>query len=210
MGVIEKYEKPFEYAGVLMNLFLAIQFIMLWYSPGMEQAEKIYTSVWLIMFEFFMVHSSVVLAVLPKKISFIFLFAFYGIFAWLFNRMVPGNLILYIYLILVLNRMRYAFYDVEVTIKKRTIWSSSIAFVTYIVLGLIIGFGNEYVSQFGLTEEYLSTSGYNQMITKGGFFIDRPHLGLCLGAIYYIFLSVETVILTNYWRINKVRLTDIK
>ena len=209
MGIIEKYEKRFEYAGILMNLFLAFQFFILWYSPELDQAGKIYTSLWLIVFEFFMVHSSVILAVLPKRVSFIFLFVFYGTFAWIFNKMVPGNLILYIYLILVFNRMRYAFYEVDPLVKKRTVWSSRLAFVSYLILMVIIALGNQYVSRLGLTEEFLITSGYTQLASATGLFVEQPHLALCLGCIYYTVLSVEAFLLTRYWQVDNEQQTEM-
>lgn len=209
MSIIEKYEKRFEYAGILMNLFLAIQFFMLWYRPELDQAEKINTTLWLVIFELLMVHSSAIMAVLPKRISFIFLFAFYGTFAWLINKMVPGNLILYIYLIMVLNRMRYAFYDVDPLVKKRTLWGSGLALATYLILMVGIALGNQYVSRLGLTEDFLVTSGYTELASAKGLFIEQPHLAICLGCFYYVILSVETIILYRYWRLNKVQQTEL-
>lgn len=200
MTIVEKYEKPFAYTGILMNLVLSFQFLILWYSPKLDEAEKIYTAVWLIIFELFMVHSSVLTASLPKKVSIPFLFVFYGFYAWFFNSKAPGNIILYIYLIMVFNRMRYAFYEVDPQFKKKTIWLSGLALVTYFSLAFVIGFGREYVSEFGLTDVYLALSGYNDLKSAKGEFIDHPHLALSVGCIYYFLLSFQEGILLNYWK----------
>ncbi len=209
MNILEKYDRPFIYGGILMNLFLSLQIFILWYSPNLNEAGKIYTAVWLIIFEFFLVHSSLITAVLPKKVSIPFLFVFYGSFAWLFNSKLPGNIILIVYMIMVFNRMRFAFYEVDPKTKRKTKWLSGMAIATYFVLAFIIGFGNEYVSKLGLTDSYLSLSGYNGLKLAGGEFIDHPHLALSLGSIYYFLLSIQEGVLLNIRKANQTGINNI-
>jgi len=125
MNIIEKYDKPFEYAGIFMSLLIAYQFLMVWLSPDASDSSKISSMAGLMAFEFVMVHSGVFMAVMPKKISLFILIPFYGLFALAFTASIGNTDILIIYLIVVFNRMRFAFSDVSSHIKNRMEFSEN-------------------------------------------------------------------------------------
>ena len=69
MRIIERYDRQFEYAGVLMDVVIAYQFFSIWHHPTMDDLPQLGTLSLLMIFEFIMVHSGVFMAVMPKKIS---------------------------------------------------------------------------------------------------------------------------------------------
>ena len=118
ISIIEKYDNQFAYFGVFLYLGLAVQAYLLWTNPSLKDADKIYTIAVLSAFEFFMVHSGVFMAVFSRKISLFFFFPLYGLFALARNAMSDGNFVLYTNLIIVFQRMCYAFANNEYTNKK--------------------------------------------------------------------------------------------
>ena len=134
ISIIEKYDRQFEYAGILMNVFIVYQLLQLWVFPQPTQAEKIYSMSSLMAFEFVLVHSGVFMALMPKKWSLIIFVPFYGLFAYAFNKSMPNNVILITYMFVVLNRMRFAFFNVDKKFKDRTILFSIIALIVYFIL----------------------------------------------------------------------------
>ena len=63
--------------------------------------------------------------------------------------------------------MRFAFSDVSSVLKKRAIITSVIAAMLYFVLIFAVVVPMEYIPEFGLTPEFLETSGYNANKTSG-------------------------------------------
>lgn len=198
MNIIEKYDRQFEYAGILMNLAIAYQFYNVWSQPDLENFETISTLASLMIFEFILVHSGVFMAVMPKKISLYILLPFYGLFALAFNTMTESNIILYIYLMVIFNRMRFAFSDVSPRLKSRAIITSIIAALLYFVLIFAVVVPMEYIPELGLTPTFLENSGYNANKTSGGIFIDTPHIAICFGFCYYCALSIAEALLIRY------------
>ena len=194
ISIIEKYDRQFEYAGILMNVFIVYQLLQLWVFPQPTQAEKIYSMSSLMAFEFVLVHSGVFMALMPKKWSLIIFVPFYGLFAYAFNKSMPNNVILITYMFVVLNRMRFAFFNVDKKFKDRTILFSIIALIVYFILIFVVAFSSEILPPFGLTNEFLNLSGYNKLKSNlggsGGLFLDAPQTGLCLGILYYSILAI--------------------
>ncbi|MCM5662364.1 hypothetical protein [Galbibacter mesophilus] len=190
LNIIEKYDKQFEYVGIAMYVFIASQFFQLWLFPEETQAEKIYSMSFLIIFEFVMVHSGVFMAVMPKKWSFFIFIPFYGVFAWAFNHAVPNNVVLITYLVVVLNRMRFAFFNADKRLKERAAAFSVFALIVYFVLTFVVLFSAEILPEFGLTAEFLEKSGYNAIKSATGTFVDVPQTALCLGVLYYSALAI--------------------
>ncbi len=190
MNIIEKYDKQFAYTGAVINLIMAYQFYTLLTKPGLDDAQKIYTIGILMAFEFIMVHSGVFMAVLPKKIT-LFLFPVYGLFALAFNSMVEGNYILYLYLIIVFNRMRFAFADVSPNLKNRAIVTSVFNAMIWFILIFVFIFNQEKFQVFGLTDEYLTLSGYYDIVGDGADgFKTNPNASLIFAIVYYLFLAL--------------------
>ena len=198
MNILKKYDKPFEYAGIIMKLIIAYQFSVIWFQPEVSDVSKISSMAILMVFEFVMVHSGVFMAVMPKKISLFILIPFYGLFAWGFSSAMEGNDILIIYLLVVLNRMRFAFSDVDIQIRSRAMLFSISAAFLYLILIFIILFSNGIFGELGLTQEFLKSSGYFETLTSSGEFVERPHTAISFGFFYYCFLAIIEALLLRY------------
>lgn len=190
MNIIEKYDKPFEYAGIFLNLIIAYQFYMLWSQPERIGSDKIYSYVILIVFEFIMVHSGALMSLMPRKISLYALVPTYSLFAIIFSTIEASGIIMITYLIVVFNRMRFAFANVSVELKLRVIMTSLYALMTYFILTFTVVLGQFFISPMGLTQEYLEHSDYFNNLTATGLFVEAPHLAIAFGCIYYCTLAV--------------------
>ncbi len=197
MNILEKYDKPFEYGGIVIKLLIAYQFYTLWTAPNLSDATKISDLAILMAFEFIMVHSGVFMAVMPKKITLYVLVPLYALFAFVFNLSVSNNTIILLYLMVVFNRMRFAFSDVSKAIKQRAIFTSVSAAFIYFVLIFVVLFSMDYLPELGLNANFLEVSGYNKAKTSGGVFIDTPHIAIVFGFIYYSILAIVEALLIN-------------
>lgn len=206
MNVIERYDPYFIYIGVLINAFIAYQFFDIWAYPDWDQASQLKTLAVLMGFEFVMVHSGVFMAVFPRKISLFIFFPIYGLFAFAFSQMIDDwHIIAFTYLFAVFNRMRFAFADVPKAIKNRNILLSIVAVMVYFVLIFVVGFGANKVPELGLTQEYLTSSGYLEGRDTGGILLDMPQTAMCLGLLYYSALAFfEFVLVLSRHRFFKV------
>lgn len=189
-NIIEKYHRPFEFAGVLMTVLIAFQFYRVWRYPETGDGPKIATMTLLMAFEFIMVHSGVFMSVMPKKISLFILIPIYGIFAFAFNFAAQDNLILIVYLTVVFNRMRFAFADVAQEIKSRNILKSVLAALTYFFLIFPFVFGAEYIPEWGMTPEKMTRIAYPGETSTSGLFVEMPHVAIAFGCAYYCILAV--------------------
>jgi len=191
MNIIEKYDPYFVFTGVLVNLFIALQFLAVWVSPRWDQATQIETLAVLMGFEFIMVHSGVFMAVFPKKFSLFIFFPVYGLFAVAFALMIDDwHIIAFTYLFAIFNRMRFAFADVPQHIKSRNMLTSILAVVIYFFLVMFVAFAADLIPTFGLTDAYLNASGYKENLDAGGLFLDEPQTAICLGVLYYGVLAL--------------------
>ncbi|SFS39708.1 hypothetical protein SAMN04487906_0304 [Zhouia amylolytica] len=197
-SILEKYDKQFEYTGIMMNIIIALQFLMLWIDPKPDQAAQIMNLAILIAAEFIMLHTGIFMAVFPKKYTLFIFFPFYGLFAYFFNTLVTNNLIIMVYLITILNRMRFAFSNPSPELKKRTKVMAVSAGFTYFILIFIIGFGSPYIPSLGLNDQFLDQSGYHLIRTQGGLFLEKPYTAICLGFSYYsITAIIEAILLVS-------------
>ena len=194
-NIIERYDKPFEYAAIVMNLIIAIQFLKLWYDPTFSDANKIFSMATLMAFEFIMIHSGVFMAVMPKRISLFLLVPFYGLFAFSFSKFINNNAILITYGLVILNRMRFAFSNVSPFIQYRAIQTSFRAATSYIVLIFICVFSNGFLGPLGLTQPFLKASGYFEQVSGSGLFVEKPHVAISFGFFYYCTLAVIEIVL---------------
>jgi len=190
MKIIEKYNRHFEYASILMNIFIAFQFYRIWLNPTIADADRINTMILLIVFEFIMVHSGVLMSITPKKISLFALVPFYGLFAWGFNFAAEDNMVVIIYLIVVFNRMRFAFSDVPSVIKQQTILKSILAALAYFILIFVFLFGAKYVPRWGMTSETMLGIGYYKNQNASGLIVEMPHIAMAFAFVYYCILAI--------------------
>ena len=178
----------FVVIDIVLYLWLAYRFFQLWAMPSETEINAIVTMSTLMIFEFIMVHSGVFMAVMPFKWSLLFFFPFYGLFALVFNLMTPDNTIMYLYLVVVFNRMRFAFFNNNKELQMQAVLTSVYAVVIYFFSMIIIALSAEAIPEFGLTPEFLERAKY---APKGsGLFIDMPQTAMCLGVIYYILLAL--------------------
>ncbi len=192
-SIIEKHNPKFEYAEVVMLLILAYQYLVLWTNPGVNDATKIFQFAGLMAFEFVMVHSGAFMSVMPKKLSLFFLVPFYGVFAYIFNKIIGDNTVIIIYFIAVLNRIRFAFFNASKPLMQRVMLKSALAAMLYFLIILIVAIGHNYVPELGLNPENLQRINYHKAISHGGIFTDKPQVAMCVGFLYYLALAALAV-----------------
>ncbi|MBL0736290.1 hypothetical protein JI750_05305 [Flavobacterium sp. GN10] len=176
---------PFSFIEYGFQAYYAYVFLMVWTHPELHPVSLINDLAVLMAFEFIMVHSGVFMAVMPKKWSLFVFFPLYGLFAYSFNESVVNTNILYIYLLTVLNRMRFAFSNVAPEVRVYQMGKSAAKAVFYFFLILAVCIGNSIVPPFGLTNEFLEKSHYFQTVKSSGLFIEKPYVPICMGFVYY-------------------------
>ncbi|MEO8254178.1 MAG: hypothetical protein ABI554_07280 [Flavobacterium sp.] len=176
---------PFSFVEYGFQAYYAYVFLMVWTHPEQYPVSLINDLAILMAFEFIMVHSGVFMAVMPKKLSILVFFPLYGLFAYGFNESVINTNILYIYLLTVLNRMRFAFSNVSMEVRAVQMGKSAAKAMFYFFLIFAVCFGNGIIPKFGLTEEFLEKSHYFDTVKSSGLFIDKPYVPICMGFIYY-------------------------
>ena len=196
MNIIEKYDTQFAYSSVILNLTLVVQAYLLWINPSMNDADKIYTIAILSSIEFFMIHSGVFMAVFPKKVSLYIFFPLYGSFALMINSMADGNDILYLYLIVVFQRMRFAFSDVKIELKNKAVTFSIYAAIIWLFVIALVLINKDSLPILGLNEDYLLISGYREKKSIGDL-TNEPHLAMAFAMIYYLCLAFTEFNLTK-------------
>jgi len=196
--IIERYDRPFEYLGVLLKLIIVFQFWLLWYAPQPEDATRITNLATLMAFEFIMVHSGIFMALFPKKISLYVFVPFYGLFALAFTAIMDDYTVLAIYLLVIFNRMRFAFSDVPKWMRGRAIITSIMAMIFYFVL-IMVSAGVP-LPKFGLNETYLETVQFSSITDTEGSFIDEPHTAMAFGMFYYLVLALFEIYLIKKFR----------
>ena len=190
MNIIEKYNRQFEYAGILMTLLIAFQFFRIWQNPMIGDTPKIITLGILIIFEFILVHSGLLMSGLPKKVSLYGLIPFYGLFALAFTAIAQDLIVLSMYLLVVFNRMRFAFSDVPKVLKKKIFVKSLLVAFAYFVLIFPFIFGAELVPRYGMTMDNLHAISYPGDSDAAQLLFGRPHVFIVFGFTYYCILAI--------------------
>ena len=200
-SILEKMEPSFEFADVIMMGFMAYQYLKLWMNPQIGDANQIFQYAGLMGFEFIMVHSGVFMAVMPRKITLLVFVPLYGLFALAFNEIIGGgDIVAYVYLMAVFNRMRFAFFNTSEELKNKQIGRSVFAVMFYFFLLMFVSFGNALIPKFGLNEANLIRIGYDEAKTHGGLLLDEPQTALCLGTIYYFLLALYGLPMRWFWK----------
>lgn len=204
-NILEKFEPGFEFVDFIIMAFISYQYFKLWLVPGVGDADKIFQMAGLMGFEFIMVHSGVFMAAIPRKLSLLFFVPAYGLFAWAFNEIIGGgNIVAYIYMFAVFNRMRFAFFNVDESLKNKQMGRSVFACMTYFFLLMGVAFGNSLIPEFGLNDDNLTLIGYEEAKTHGGLFLDEPQTAICAGAFYYLFLAMYALPMRWFWNQEKL------
>ena len=183
--------KVWGWAGVALYFWMAGRLAMLLISPGPDDGMIIVTFIVVMVFEFLLVQSGVMMTFLPRRVSLIIIVPAYGLFALLFNAMLPGHAILWLYMSVMFARMRFAFSDPTAEAKKANGLFSIAAATTYIVLLLIFSIVAETLPQFGLNNSYLYSINYQDLQSgSSGVFVDFPQAPILMGAVYFALLGI--------------------
>lgn len=204
-SILERLEPSFEFIDFIMMTFMSYQYFKLWMMPEMGDADKIFQMAGLMGFEFIMVHSGVFMAVMPRKLSLLFFVPVYGLFAWAFNSIIGGgNIVAYIYMFAVFNRMRFAFFNVDETLRNKQMGRSVYACMTYFFLLMGVSIGSSFLPELGLNDANLTRIGYDEAKTHGGLLLDEPQTAICVGAMYYFFLAIYALPAKWFWNEEKL------
>lgn len=133
-----------NFVFTLFNGYLLYQYMHSWFSINPDPLT-VETLAVLICSEFIMVNSGVLMAVFQKKLLILFFALVYALFAYEFNKMLPlqDNKIMIAYFVLVLHRMRFAFYNKSEKQRDKLLGLSGLAAILYIVsIGFCVVFSN--------------------------------------------------------------------
>lgn len=191
MNIIERIDRPCEYVEVAQTALIACQYLYLWLFAGPDDAYKVYSLAILMAFEFVMVHSGLFMAAMPLKASIRLFIPLYGLFAFAFGHsMREGDYtIIILYLATVLNRMRFAFFNVSKSVKQRVVRQSMIALAVYFVLTVSVVCAESVIPSFSLGTAFSESASYTREVRAGGLFVEKPYVPICLGFLYYSVLS---------------------
>ncbi|MCX2681253.1 hypothetical protein OOZ15_14975 [Galbibacter sp. EGI 63066] len=202
LDILEKHNSKFEYAGILFNIILAIQYFILWYAPQPDQAEKIWSLGTLIFFEEIINISGMVMLLngIPRKFKLLIGIPLLLGVGYVFNMIMTDNTLLILVIFVIINRLRFIFLETNKVLLKQMHRYTICAFVLCIFLMILVGTAQKfnYIPNLGLTTEYISVSGYDRLIQEAhkkgfsGAFI-HPEMLMCLGTLYYgTLIFVET------------------
>lgn len=190
-----------RWVGIALYLLFAWQIASVLTSPEPEDGPIILNFVTLIEFEFILVHSGIFMALLPRRLSLIIFVPFTGVFALVMNSSIPGNAILWLYLAVIFNRMRFAFSNPTPEAKGLNFAFSIIAAATYFLLVFIFSSGAGLVPRFGLTVSYLQSIGYEGNLyldDSGPIFGGLAHPALAMGVIYFSLIAIYDLIIPRW------------
>lgn len=160
------------------------------HAPGPTDGIIILTFGIMMGFEFILAHSGVFMAALPRRISLMLLVPLYGLIALAMNNIVPGNAVLWLYMVVIFTRMRFAFSKPSPEANKANVLFSVAAVITYFILIFTFAFSSNLLPQFGITETYLQSIEYAELHDSKGLFVDAPGVALSMGVVYFMLLAV--------------------
>ena len=189
----------FSLIDLALTCYMAYIFLSLWLRPQASDVETIYNFSVLMAFEFIMVHSGVFMSVLGRSWKgWLFFILIYGLFAFVFNLFVTDNRILFLYGGVVLSRMLSGIMTSDETEKAQKANYSVVYVLIYFFLIFFVAMHSFLIPEFGLTDDFLESSGYRDNIIIGGLFTDTPYTAMCFGALYYTALSLVALFAMFY------------
>lgn len=186
-------------SGIMLNLIL-IGFLGYWWCyPEKTDIENIEFFTVLMSMEFFMAHSGVLMAIFSPFTAMLFILPLYGFMVILmFGDSLYGSEILWIYLLVVANRILTSFnqrYDVE----NRMMAGSSSAFAALWFLAsmaIVAMLPESFIPDFGLSSEKLVQMNYEEGVS--GIFSKSPKLAFMFGMIYFAGFVLWDLLLIFY------------
>jgi len=179
--------------GIGVYIALILQMLRVWIAPQADDIELILTLAVMMGFEFIMVHSGIFMAVMPRKLSLFLFIPFCGIFALTMNALLPNNYILWLYGSIIFTRIRFAFSNPDQETINRSISMSIKAAILYFVLIMSFSFGSGLIPEFGLTQDFLTQSGYWDIVKTGGLFPEKPYVPIAIGVVYFSLIALIEV-----------------
>jgi len=196
----------FAWINLVIYAALVYEMWRLLTVPTPEDLPRVTTLALLMGFEFLLVHSAVFMAVMPRKVSVFFLLPVYGVVALALNSGTDNNVILYLYLGLLVTRLRFLFWDTDARHRSRVLKTSIIAGFLYLFSVAVIAFGETSLPEKGLNKAFLASNNYYENLTVHGIFTENPHLPLIMGIIYFtlmIVLELFTSVFSRFELANK-------
>jgi hypothetical protein len=178
------------FAEVVIYGLLIFEMWSLWTHPGPADFARIQTLALLMGFEFFMVHSALFFNLMPRKVSVLFLLPVYWVIAYFLNTGAENNVILYLYLGLLIIRLRFLFEDHTDIQKARATKISIGAGLIYFGAIGVIAVGETGLPAKGLNPDFFAQENYYETLNVGGIFTEQPHLPLIMGIIYFSMMIV--------------------
>ena len=191
------------FAEIFIYLLLIFEMWSLWTQPEPADFARIQTLALLMGFEFFMVHSGLFFNLMPRKTSVLFLLPVYGVIAYFLNTGAENNFILYLYLGLLITRLRFLFEEHTAIQKSRATKISIAAALIYFASIGVIAIGETDLPAKGLNPDFLSKESYYDTLNVGGIFTEQPHLPLIMGIIYFsMMILLELYLLFLFQHLN--------
>lgn len=192
----------FAWTNLAIYAALVFEMWQLWTVPTPEDLPRVTTLALLMGFEFLLVHSAVFIAVMPRKTSVFFLLPVYGVVALALNSGAENNVILYLYLGLLVTRLRFLFGDTDAQHRSRVLKTSIIAGFLYLFSVAVIAFGETSLPEKGLNKEFLTSNNYYESLNVQGIFTENPHLPLIMGIIYFTLMIGLELLISVFYRFN--------
>lgn len=188
----ERFDKPLSLFTILTYFSLALKHLWLWLWPSADTMEALITLGTLMAFEFIMLHSGLFMFALSgSKKMLVGLFFFYGLFALIFNLAMPHNEIIYLYMFVVISRVKILFFEEKEELKQDLLIYSFVRTMIYFVLVITITLLGEKIPEMGLTTQFLSDNNYRSFTgNTSGVFVDFPQVPMCLGFVYFTLLGL--------------------
>ncbi|WP_300668950.1 hypothetical protein [Soonwooa sp.] len=181
----KKYDLGFENFQIL-NYFLSVFFCLkVWLVPSQSDATFITNGIQLFVVEFLMMHSGVFLSVFARSKKFFLIALLYGLMIYGLAKSFQNNYYFYLYLLIVMNRMRVGF-SANPVFFVRGIAMSIAGGLFFLVAGISMAILENWIPQFGLTETYLTQSGFRwQNARTGGMLVDKPQTVMYFWIVYF-------------------------
>ena len=192
MNPIQKYDNQISWFTAISYFSIAIKHIWLWVSPIPSDMSIIVSLSMLVAFEFIMLHSGLfMLAFSEFKKMVLFFILIYGLFAFGFNYFMPNNEIIYLYMFVILSRMRIIFIEKNENLTIELFKYSGLRMALYFVLIIPTVLSAKYIPALGLTKQFLSENKYDDFtINMSGTFIKFPQVALFFGFTYFTLLGI--------------------
>ncbi len=193
------------WTNIVIYALLVYEMWRLWTAPTAADLPRVTTLALLMGFEFILVHSAIFTLVFPRKVTILFLFPVYGVVALMLNSGAQNNVILYLYLGLLVTRLRYLFGEKDAQQRTKVLKTSILSGFLYLFAVAVIAFGETSLPEKGLNKAFLTANNYYESLNVQGIFTENPHLPLIMGIVYFsLMVGLELlIIIKNSFNHNK-------